>query len=35
MKFWAMGGYAFYIWLSYAITLAVLGWNILATLWRK
>lgn len=25
--FWNMGGYAFYVWISYALTLAVFIWN--------
>ena len=31
--FWGMGGYAIYVWPSYAITLLILTLNILAT-WK-
>ncbi|MEZ5584684.1 MAG: heme exporter protein CcmD [Candidatus Competibacteraceae bacterium] len=33
-EFFHMGGYALYVWLSYGITLAVLGMVILALLLR-
>ena len=29
-EFWAMGGYAFYVWGSYGAALAVLAWNVAA-----
>jgi len=29
-EFWSMGGYALYVWGSYAAALAVFGWNVLA-----
>lgn len=29
-EFWNMGGYAFYIWTSYAAALVVFVWNWLA-----
>ena len=28
--FWNMGGYAIYVWGSYAAALAVFAWNLLA-----
>lgn len=28
--FWLMGGYAAYVWSSYALTAAVVLWNIIA-----
>jgi len=34
-KFFSMGGYAFYVWTSYGIALAVLLINLLAPLRRK
>ena len=33
-EFFHMGGYALYVWLSYGLTLAVLGMVILALLFR-
>ena len=27
-EFFAMGGYAFYVWTSYALALVILLWNI-------
>ncbi|MEE4378647.1 MAG: heme exporter protein CcmD [Candidatus Competibacteraceae bacterium] len=33
-EFFHMGGYALYVWLSYGLTLAVLGMVILAMLFR-
>jgi heme exporter protein D len=35
MKFFAMGGYAFYVWGSYAAALAVFAWNVLAPRLRR
>jgi heme exporter protein D len=29
-EFWAMGGYGFYVWGSYAVTVLALGFEILA-----
>ena len=29
-SFFAMGGYAFYVWTSYGITFAMLLWNLFA-----
>jgi heme exporter protein D len=34
-EFLAMGGYAAYVWTSYALAAAVLGWNVLAPLRRE
>jgi heme exporter protein D len=34
-EFFAMGGYAFYVWGSYGVTLALLGLEILFVLKRK
>lgn len=28
--FWAMGGYAYFVWSSFGLTFAVLAWNVLA-----
>jgi heme exporter protein CcmD len=28
-EFWSMGGYAFFVWGSYAAGLAVFAWNVL------
>ncbi len=28
-EFFAMGGYAFYVWTSYALACVILAWNIL------
>ena len=33
-EFFHMGGYAFYVWTAYGLTLAVLGGAVLAPLWR-
>jgi heme exporter protein D len=33
-EFWSMGGYAVYVWGSYAAALAVFAWNLLAP-WRE
>ena len=33
-NFWAMGGYAEYVWSAYAITFSVLLGCILIALWR-
>lgn len=32
--FFAMGGYAFYVWSAYGLALTVLMVNLVATLWR-
>ena len=32
--FWHMGGYAFYVWASFGLSALVLGWALLAPLWR-
>lgn len=29
-EFWNMGGYALYVWGSYAVGLAVFVWNVMA-----
>ncbi|MCQ8104699.1 heme exporter protein CcmD [Methylomonas sp. SURF-2] len=34
-NFFAMGGYAFYVWTSYGITLAVLLWNLFAPIVQR
>lgn len=34
-QFFAMGGYAFYVWTSYGITTAVLLWNLLAPIVQR
>jgi len=31
--FWSMGGYAFYVWLSFGIAVAVMGANIITARW--
>lgn len=31
-QFFDMGGYARYVWPSYALTLLILGWNLFAAL---
>lgn len=33
-EFWQMGGYAVYVWISYGLTLVVLGGLLLAIVWR-
>jgi heme exporter protein D len=33
-EFFHMGGYAFYVWTAYGLTLAVLGGTVLSVLWR-
>jgi heme exporter protein D len=33
-EFLHMGGYALYVWLSYGLTVAVLGWTVLAPWFR-
>lgn len=33
--FWNMGGFAFYVWTSYALAVLVLSLNILAPLVRR
>ncbi len=33
--FWAMGGYAFYVWTSYGITFAVLLWNLISPVLQR
>jgi heme exporter protein D len=34
-KFFSMGGYAFYVWGSYAAALIVMGGEVIFLLWRK
>lgn len=34
-RFFAMGGYAFYVWTSYGLALAVLAGNVVAAVRRK
>ncbi len=34
-QFFAMGGYAFYVWTAYAVALAVLVFNLVLPLRRK
>jgi heme exporter protein D len=34
-KFFSMGGYAFYVWGSYGVTLVLLGGEVLMLLKRK
>ena len=34
-NFWAMGGYGFYVWGSYIVTLILLGAEVLQLLKRK
>ncbi|MHB1566302.1 MAG: heme exporter protein CcmD [Acidiferrobacter sp.] len=34
-QFWAMGGFAFYVWSAYAFTLVVVVINIVAPLIRR
>ena len=34
-EFFAMGGYAFYVWGSYAVTFALLGLEVVQLLKRK
>ncbi len=34
-EFWSMGGYAAYVWGSYAAGLAVFAWNVLAPLLER
>ena len=33
--FFAMGGYAFYVWTSYGLTLVVLLANIIIPIWQR
>lgn len=33
--FWQMGGYAFYVWSSYGLTVLVLAWVLLAPRLRR
>jgi heme exporter protein CcmD len=33
--FWSMGGFAMFVWPSYALGLLVLLWNVLAPRWRR
>ncbi len=33
-EFFHMGGYALYVWSAYGLATVVLGYNILAPLWR-
>jgi len=32
---WGMGGYAFYVWGSYAAALVVFAWNVIAPRLRR
>jgi heme exporter protein D len=34
-EFFAMGGYAFYVWTSYGIATAVLVWNVVLPIWQR
>ena len=34
-EFFNMGGYAFFVWTSYAITFVVVCWNIIAPMSRR
>jgi len=34
-EFFAMGGYAFYVWTSYGLTLIVLLANIVIPVWQR
>ncbi len=34
-EFLAMGGHGLYVWLSYAIALGILIYNIIAVIWLK
>lgn len=34
-EFFAMGGYAFYVWTSYGLTLIVLLANIIIPVWQR
>ncbi len=34
-EFFAMGGYAFYVWTSYAVCLVVLLANLLVPIWQR
>ncbi|MEI6705716.1 MAG: heme exporter protein CcmD [Methylococcales bacterium] len=34
-EFLAMGGYAFYVWTSYGLTLVVLLANIIIPIWQR
>jgi heme exporter protein CcmD len=34
-QFFAMGGYAFYVWTSYGITTVVLLWNLFAPIVQR
>lgn len=34
-EFFAMGGYAFYVWTSYGLTLIVLLANIIIPIWQR
>jgi heme exporter protein D len=34
-EFFAMGGYAFYVWTSYVLTLLVLLANIIIPVWQR
>ncbi|PKM11884.1 MAG: heme exporter protein CcmD [Gammaproteobacteria bacterium HGW-Gammaproteobacteria-3] len=33
--FWAMGGYAFYVWMAYGLTLVILVINIVIPVWQR
>jgi heme exporter protein D len=34
-EFFAMGGYAMYVWPAYAVFFAALAWDWIAPLWRR
>jgi len=34
-EFFQMGGYAFYIWTSYGLAVAILIFNLFSPLWRR
>ncbi|CAK0750578.1 heme exporter protein D [Gammaproteobacteria bacterium] len=34
-EFFQMGGYAFYVWLSYGLAIVILIFNLLSPLWRR
>lgn len=33
--FWEMGGFAFYVWTSYALAALVLTLNVVVPVWRR
>ena len=34
-QFLSMGGYAFYVWMSYGIAAVVLAWNVVVPIWQS